>query len=117
MDEVVVGAKLRLENISKEASYARAKEFLMKRRAKQPRENSVGSVFKNGALPAGKLIEDCGLKGLQIGGAKISEIHANFIVNTGEATAKDFLALVQIAEKEVKKKFNIQLEREFVLLE
>ena len=114
---IVVGAKLRLERIDKQKSILLANEFLAKRRAKQPRELSLGSVFKNGEIPSGKLIEDCGLKGTAIGGAKISEKHANFIVNKGGATASDFLALADLAEYEVKNKFGIQLEREFKLLQ
>ena len=116
VDGVVIGATLKLERVNKAESERRTKVYLAKRRAKQPRENSVGSVFKNGSIPSGKLIEDCGLKGLTIGGAKISEQHANFIVNTGGATASDFLALVTICEQEVNNRFEIQLEREFVWL-
>lgn len=114
---VVVGAKLKLEQIERQKSIFVANEYLLKRRAKQPRGLSLGSVFKNGEIPSGKLIEDCGLKGTVIGGAKISETHANFIVNTGGATASDFLALAVLAENEVKNKFGIRLEREFKLLQ
>lgn len=116
VDGVIVGAKLRLESISKSASLEKAKEYLALRRAKQPRLPSCGSVFKNAEVPAGKLIEGCGLKGLKIGGAKISETHANFIVNEGGGTTSDFLALVEICEREVAKKYHIKLEREFCLL-
>ena len=114
---IVVGAKLKLARLESEKSILLANEYLAKRRAKQPQGLSLGSVFKNGEIPSGKLIEDCGLKGCVIGGAKISEKHANFIVNTGGATASDFLALAKLAEEEVKNKFGIQLEREFELIE
>lgn len=113
---IVVGAKLKLDEIMAGESKRLAQEFLRLRREKQPIGSSVGSVFKNGEQPAGKLIECCGLKGLKIGGAKISEKHANFIVNEDGATASDFLALVETCEREVAKKFNVQLEREFVWL-
>ncbi|MBO4554887.1 MAG: UDP-N-acetylmuramate dehydrogenase [Clostridia bacterium] len=113
---IVVGAAIKLEKIDERKSVERARGFLEKRREKQPRGLSLGSVFKNGAQPAGKTIEGCGLKGLKIGGAQISELHANFIINDGTATASDFLALVEICEREVEKKYNVKLEREFVLL-
>ena len=116
VDGIVLGAKLKLERVDKSASLEMAREYLSMRRAKQPIEPSLGSVFKNGDIPAGKLIEECGLKGKQIGGAKISEKHANIIVNTGGATASEYLALVRLCEIEVKTKFNIQLEREFKLI-
>lgn len=114
--QIVVGAKFRLERIEKSKSVERAQECLKERRKRQPIGLSVGSVFKNGELPAGKMIEDCELKGLKVGGAKISEKHANFIINEGTATADDFLTLVEICEREVERKYNVKLEREFVLL-
>ena len=116
-DGVIVGAVFKLEHISKNASLNLAKEYVLKRRGKQPKEHSAGSVFKNGEIPAGKLIEECGLKGTRIGGAQISELHANFIVNTGGATATDFLELVELCEREVENKFKIKLEREFKLIQ
>ncbi len=74
---------------------------------------SAGSVFRNPeGLFAGKLIEDLGLKGYRIGSAQISEKHANFIVNTGEATSRDILDLIGFIKSEVKKKYNIDLTLE-----
>ncbi len=116
VQKVVLGGVLKLCKIESAQSLETAREYTKVRRAKQPREHSCGSVFKNGEIPSGKLIEACGLKGRQIGGAKISEKHANFIVNTGGATATDFLSLVETCEREVSQKFGIKLEREFVLL-
>lgn len=72
---------------------------------------------KTGVIPAGWLIEQCGLKCKKIGGAMISEKHSNIIINLGNATAKDVLALMEIAEMEVKKKFGIKLEREIEVVE
>ncbi len=69
-----------------------------------------------GAIPSGYLIEKCGLSGKQIGGAKFSDIHANFIVNTGDAKAKDVLKLIKLAKQKVKKIFNINLETEIQFL-
>lgn len=78
---------------------------------------SAGSVFRNPeGLSAGKLIEDIGLKGYQIGGAKVSEKHANFIVNTGTATYEDILSLVDYIKKRIKEEYQIDLilEQEIV---
>ncbi len=90
------------------------KQYTQARRDKQPLElPSAGSAFKRpeGHF-AGKLIEDCGLKGRQIGGAQVSPKHAGFIVNVGGAKACDVLALVQVIKTEVKETFGIELEPE-----
>lgn len=82
---------------------------------------SAGSVFVNPekggeVIPAGSLIQKCGLQGKIIGGAQISEKHANFIINTGNAKAKDVLALIKLAKQKVKKTFNINLVQEVQLI-
>ena len=90
------------------------KEELKKRRASQPLDKaSCGSVFKN-PYPhfAGELIEKAGLKGLQQGPAQISEKHANFIINTGGATADDIHKLIEIIKQKVFEKFAVSLETE-----
>lgn len=94
----------------------RANLFLRKRRAQQPLDQpSAGSVFKNpSGMYAAELIDACGLKGERIGGLEISKKHANFIVNLGNGTRKDFDALVSIVRKEVFKKFSVKLEMEVV---
>ena len=71
---------------------------------------------KKNLIPAAWLIEKCGLKGKKIGGAKISEKHANFIVNLGEAKAEDVKKLINLAKKKVKNKFSITLEEEIQFL-
>lgn len=88
--------------------------IMARRVAAQPHLPSAGSVFKNpaGTAPAGKLMDDCGLKGLKIGGAMISNEHANFIVNTGNASPADVLALMEAAAGKVKEKFGVTLEPE-----
>ena len=89
-------------------------KVLKDQRKNQPLDfPNIGSVFKNpeGKF-AGKLIQDAGLKGLTIGEAQISEKHANFIVNLGQAKTKDVLALIQKAQQEVKDQFGIDLEPE-----
>jgi len=92
-----------------------AEEILKKRRADQPtRLPSAGCFFKNPASgkPAGELIDLAGLKGEKIGGALISPRHANFIINSGGASAGDILALMETAQTAVRKLFNIELEPE-----
>jgi UDP-N-acetylmuramate dehydrogenase len=84
-----------------------------RRRASQPPGASIGSMFKNPPGDyAGRLIDAAGLKGIQIGGAQISTVHANFFVNQGGATAADFAALIDLARERVKARFNIDLELE-----
>ena len=75
---------------------------------------NAGCFFKNPDTgdSAGKLIELAGLKGIQVGGAKVSEKHANFMVNTGDASAKDFIVLMETVKKRVFDRFNIMLEPE-----
>lgn len=95
-----------------------AERYLEWRKKNQPLSlPSAGSVFKNPpGFSAGELIEKCGLKGKKIGGAEISKVHANFIVNSGEAAAKDVLSLIKLVKKAVKNKFNVKLEEEIVFL-
>jgi UDP-N-acetylmuramate dehydrogenase len=77
----------------------------------------MGSTFKNPADDhAGRLIEQAGLKGYCIGGAKVSEQHANFLINVGNATAADVLALVEHVQAEVERQFGTALELEIELL-
>ena len=88
-----------------------------KKREDQPKEPSAGSIFVNPKpQSAGDLIEKCGLKGKQIGQAQISEKHANFIVNLGGAKAQDVVELIALVQKEVRKKFGIDLKTEVVFL-
>ena len=80
---------------------------------------SAGSVFKNNhafGAPSGKLIDNCGLKGLTCGGAQIAPFHGNFIINTGSATAADIKSLVSQAQKAVYEKFGFNLEPEIIFI-
>lgn len=96
-----------------EAIAALQERFRAKRRRTQPREPSAGCIFRNpDKIPAGRLIEEAGLKGLRVGGAKVSEVHANFIVNTGEATAQDVLTLIEQVRERVAARAGIWLETE-----
>lgn len=88
------------------------------RAAKQPLDfPSCGSTFKNPeGYSAGRLIEKCGLKGLSMGGAQVSEKHANFILNRGGASARDILGLIDIIKDRVKSEFSVQLECEVIVV-
>ena len=80
---------------------------------------SAGSVFKNNhafGAPSGKLIDECGLKGLQIGGAQIAPFHGNFIINIDNASADDIYKLMQSAKKAVKERFGFDLEPEIIFV-
>jgi UDP-N-acetylmuramate dehydrogenase len=111
---VITGACLRVHPDNREGVTARIRSYLKKRTTTQPLEfPSAGSIFKNPPNDyAGRLIEKAGLKGKKIGGAMISEKHANFIINTGDATATDVLALLELARKKVREETGIHLEPE-----
>jgi len=92
-------------------------ENFLAKRGLQPKGKSSGSIFKNpDGYKAGQLVEECGLKGKQIGQAKISPDHGNWIINLGGAKAKDVLELIRIARQEVKQKLKIDLQLEIKLL-
>ncbi len=97
---------------------ARAETFLARRRASQPIEPSVGSIFRNPPGDyAGRLIEAAGLKGHRVGGACISIRHANFIVNdTGAATAADVLALIDLMRARVYETAGVELTPEILFI-
>ncbi len=112
---VIFGASFHLAKGDAEKIGQEARELLKTRTRNQPVSlPNAGCIFKNPAddYPAGKLIDMAGLKGMVIGGARISEKHANFIVNTGEAKASDILALIDLARKQVLDRFNVELETE-----
>lgn len=93
-------------------------ELNQKRREKQPLEYpSAGSTFKRPeGYFAGKLIEDAGLRGYSVGGAQVSEKHCGFVINRGDATSADILQLIKNVRKEVKARFNVELEPEVCML-
>jgi UDP-N-acetylmuramate dehydrogenase len=111
---IVLDAVFCLERGDHQIIRQRMDEIMDMRRRKHPLEYpSAGSIFKNPAgHPAGLLIEAAGLKGITIGGAKISERHGNFIVNTGGAKAADMLALIERVQQEVLEQTGIALETE-----
>ncbi len=114
---IVLKAELSLDDKTREQSICEAQSYLAIRRQKQPALPSLGSVFKNGAIASGKLLDECNLKGVRVGGAKVSELHANFIVNTGGATASDYLNLAAFCKNEVYEHTGIVLEEEFILVD
>jgi UDP-N-acetylmuramate--alanine ligase len=84
-----------------------------KRRASQPAAKSAGCIFKNpDSCPAGKLVDELGLKNLRVGNARVSEVHGNFIVNDGGATAAEMLKLIQMIQEAARAKRGIELETE-----
>ena len=116
---VVTSAIFRLQPGNKDAIRAKMSELNSRRREKQPLEfPSAGSTFKRpeGHF-AGKLIEDCGLKGYRIGGAQVSEKHAGFVINAGGATCQDVVQLMEYIEQQVYQRFAIRLEREVRVIE
>jgi UDP-N-acetylmuramate dehydrogenase len=112
---IVVSAALDLERGEPREIRARLDRFAQSRKENQPTElPSCGSVFlKPPGDFAGRLIEQAGLKGERVGDAQVSEKHANFIVNLGQARASDVLALVERVEREVEARFGVRLVREF----
>jgi len=111
---IVLSATFKLTRGNPDEIKAKMNEYLRARRDKQPLEfPSAGSVFKRpeGHF-AGKLIEDAGLKGTSVGGAMVSPKHAGFIVNTGDATASDVFALIEIIKEKVYSMFGVMLECE-----
>ena len=91
----------------------RLDESVQKRRTSQPRESSAGCIFKNPAtIPAGKLIDELGLKGARVGGVKVSDVHGNFIVNDAHGTASDVLALIGQIKETAQRARGIALDTE-----
>ncbi|MCL2101221.1 MAG: UDP-N-acetylmuramate dehydrogenase [Fibromonadales bacterium] len=116
-DEIILFAEFDFIPVSEEIINKNRKEVLAWRKEKQPLQYpNAGSIFKNPAshLSAGALIDACGLKGSAVGDAQVSELHANFIVNRGEATAKDVKALMKKIIDEVQKNHDVALEPEII---
>jgi UDP-N-acetylmuramate dehydrogenase len=113
-DHIVVGALLEGEEADPVQLQVHLDEFQRRRRESQPLDKpSAGSVFKNPpGHSAGRLIEECGLKGARVGGARISPVHANFIVNEGGATAENILHLMTTVQERVHRRHGVKLEPE-----
>lgn len=115
-DDIIISVTFELETGDADEIKEKMNDFMTRRKTKQPLEYpSAGSVFKRpqGNF-AGTLIEQCGLKGKTIGGAQVSEKHAGFIINIGDATCDDVLNLISFVQDTVKEQTGYYLEREII---
>jgi UDP-N-acetylenolpyruvoylglucosamine reductase len=116
-DHVALGAVLRGRPDSVESVAQRMSAFSQQRWSSQPAAPSAGCMFKNPAtIPAGRLIDELGLKGARVGGAKISQAHGNFLVNDGNATAVEILELIGILQAQAKAERGIDLHLEIEII-
>jgi len=114
---IAIGAVLHCQPAPRELIEKRMKEFSQKRWSSQPAAPSAGCIFKNPAsIPAGKLVDELGLKGTRVGGAFVSTEHGNFIVNDGTATARDILELIEIIRERARKERGIEMETEVEII-
>jgi UDP-N-acetylenolpyruvoylglucosamine reductase len=115
---IALGATFRGKAETRETIAERTARFNETRWKSQPKEPSAGCIFKNPSpsISAGRLIEELGLKGTHQGGAMVSDVHGNFIVNTGNATASDVLALIEIIQRRAKTERGIELLTEVEII-
>lgn len=111
LGDVIYSVGLKLKASESEIIEQKIEQFTSSRQTKQPKGNSCGSVFRNDGYFAGKIIDQAGLKGYRIGGAKISNEHANFIINSG-GSSTDIYQLIQYIKKIVKNNLNVELHEE-----
>jgi UDP-N-acetylenolpyruvoylglucosamine reductase len=117
VDHVALGAVLRGVPERPDVIAERMSQFSQRRWETQPAAPSAGCIFKNPpSIPAGKLIDELGLKGARVGGAVVSDMHANFIVNEGAATAHDVLQLIDLIRDKARRERAIELETEVEIL-
>lgn len=111
---VILGASFKLKKGNSEDIKKKIKDRIMERAVREPSGYpNAGSIFKNPAGDhAGRIIDELGLKGLRTGDAEVSEVHANFIINKGKATASDVISLMKVIEEKVFKERGIVLEPE-----
>ncbi|MGD0016500.1 MAG: UDP-N-acetylmuramate--L-alanine ligase [Verrucomicrobiia bacterium] len=116
-NHIGVAAILRGEKTARTVIETKLRAFAERRYATQPAKPSAGCFFRNPEqIPAGQLIDELGLKGLSVGGARVSELHANFIVNEGGATAADVLQLMTLVRERAKNERGIELMPEVMIL-
>jgi len=116
-NQIALGVVLKGEPDTGEAIAARMAEYSQKRWGSQPKARSAGCIFKNPeGIPAGKLVEELGLKGATEGGAMVSEEHGNFIVNKGDATAGDILQLIDRIREKALSERGIELQTEVQII-
>ena len=118
LNTVILETTLKLQKGNKEEMKAKMQEYAEKRKASQPLDKpSAGSTFKRGTdFITAKLIDESGLKGYSIEGAQVSEKHAGFIINTGNATAKDIINLINYVKEKVYEKFGKTIEEEVKII-
>jgi len=113
VDNFAISATFRAQPAERIKIDSRLRESQEKRRTTQPIAKSAGCIFKNpDSIPAGKLVDELGLKNSRVGNARVSEVHGNFIVNDGEATAADMLQLIENIKSVARTKRGIELETE-----
>ncbi len=116
-DDLIASARLTLREADPDVVRARMAEIAEKRKRALPPEPNAGSIFKNPSGDyAGRLLEACGMKGRRIGGAAVSPVHANVIVNLGGATARDVRALMAEMQRAVREQFGVELVPEIQVL-
>jgi len=114
---IALGAVFKCKSAPRGEIEARMKAFSEKRWGSQPAAPSAGCMFKNSEeIPAGKLVDELGLKGARVGGASVSAEHGNFIVNDGTATARDVLELIDIVKAKAKARRGIDLQTEVEII-
>jgi len=115
--EIVLTVMLKLPPYKKEDDIS--SDVLKFRAQKQPKGKVAGSFFKNPSKeqPAGMLIDEAGLKGTRVGDIEISKLHGNWLMNLGKGTQKDLIQLAKSIKQEVKKRFNVDLEAENILID
>jgi UDP-N-acetylmuramate dehydrogenase len=116
-DDIILGVELELVERPYAEIVERIRAANVKRRASQPlNQKSAGCIFKNPpGLSAGRLIDELGLKGFRVGDAMVSERHANFFVNVGQASCADMLRLIELVRERVYRTYGIELEEEVIL--
>lgn len=116
-NQIALSAVLHGKTASSESVAEQMRKYSAKRWESQPKEPSAGCIFKNPeTIPAGKLIEELGLKGTKVGGARVSEIHGNFIVNDGSATAQNVLDLIDLIKQRAKAARGLELRTEVEII-
>jgi UDP-N-acetylmuramate dehydrogenase len=114
---VILSARLAIKKGDKERIKELINEFSARRKQTQPPGPCIGSTFKNPAGDsAGRIIDSLGLKGTRVGGVQVSPVHANFFVNEGSASARDYYDLIHLVQRIVEEKTGIKLEPEFELI-
>jgi len=120
--EIILEIILKLQKSDVEKVRGEIRNTIFQRKGKIPAQPSAGCVFKNikkdGQLVSavGKMVEECGLKGVKSGNAEIPHLHGNYVVNLGGAKSEDVLKLINLSKQKVKDRFNLELEEEIIVM-